>query len=63
MTTQTTAAGRYLERRFRLAERGTSVRIEVTGGVTTFLTMAYILLVSPQLVKRRAASCSSDARS
>ncbi len=34
-----------LERMFKLAERGTTVRRELLGGVTTFMTMAYILLV------------------
>ena len=39
-----------LERRFRLAERGTTVRIEALGGLTTFLTMAYILFVNPAIL-------------
>jgi AGZA family xanthine/uracil permease-like MFS transporter len=39
-----------LERLFRLAERGTTVRAEVTGGVTTFLTMAYIIVVNPAIL-------------
>jgi AGZA family xanthine/uracil permease-like MFS transporter len=38
-----------LERYFKLAERGTSVRTEITAGVTTFLTMAYIILVNPSI--------------
>ena len=33
-----------------LAERGTDVRTEVTAGVTTFLTMAYIAFVNPQIL-------------
>lgn len=37
----------WLERRFCLAERGTSVRTEVVAGATTFATMAYILFVQP----------------
>ena len=37
----------WLERRFQLAERGTSVRTEVVAGATTFATMAYILFVQP----------------
>jgi AGZA family xanthine/uracil permease-like MFS transporter len=39
------------ERFFRLTERGTSVRIEVLGGVTTFITMAYIIVVNPAILK------------
>jgi len=35
---------------FRLAEHGTSVRIELLAGVTTFLTMAYIVLVNPDIL-------------
>jgi AGZA family xanthine/uracil permease-like MFS transporter len=39
-----------LERFFRLAERGTTVRTEVLGGATTFLTMAYIVVVNPAIL-------------
>jgi len=39
-----------LERRFLVAERGSTVRAEVLGGVTTFLTMAYILFVNPAIL-------------
>ncbi len=37
----------WLERRFELARRGTSVRTEIVAGATTFATMAYILFVQP----------------
>jgi len=37
-------------RLFRLAERGTNARIEALGGVTTFLTMSYILFVNPAIL-------------
>ena len=40
----------WLERRFGLAERGTSARTEVLAGVTTFVTMAYIVLVNPAIL-------------
>ena len=36
-----------LESLFRLKEAGTSVRTEITAGVATFLTMAYITIVNP----------------
>jgi adenine/guanine/hypoxanthine permease len=40
----------FLERRFRLAARGTTARIEALGGVATFLTMSYILFVNPAIL-------------
>jgi AGZA family xanthine/uracil permease-like MFS transporter len=39
-----------LERLFRLGDRGTTVRTEVLGGVTTFATMAYIVVVNPAIL-------------
>src|SRR5690242_14488271 len=45
-----TAAGSPLERRFRIRERGTTVRTELLGGVVTFLTMAYIVFVNPAIL-------------
>jgi AGZA family xanthine/uracil permease-like MFS transporter len=39
-----------LERLFRLQAHGTSVRREVLGGVTTFATMAYIIVVNPAIL-------------
>ena len=39
-----------LELFFGLAERGTDVRTKVTAGATTFLTMAYIAFVNPQIL-------------
>ncbi|HXV25501.1 MAG TPA: NCS2 family permease [Alphaproteobacteria bacterium] len=39
-----------LERQFRLNENGTSVRIEILAGITTFLTMAYIIFVNPSIL-------------
>ena len=40
----------FLERRFHLAEHGTTPRTEVLAGVTTFLTLSYILFVQPALL-------------
>ena len=40
----------FLERRFRLAEHGTEVRTELLAGCTTFVTMAYIIFVNPQMM-------------
>jgi AGZA family xanthine/uracil permease-like MFS transporter len=39
-----------LERIFGLADRGTSVRTEITAGLTTFLAMAYIVVVNPAIL-------------
>ncbi len=44
-----TGAG-WLDRRFRLAERGTSPRIEIIAGATTFLAAAYLLVVIPSIL-------------
>jgi adenine/guanine/hypoxanthine permease len=41
-----------IERYFRLAENQTSVRQELLGGLTTFLTMAYIIVVNPQVLSQ-----------
>jgi AGZA family xanthine/uracil permease-like MFS transporter len=46
----TAPAPGLLERRFRLTERRTSLRIELLGGVGTFLTMCYILFVNPAIL-------------
>jgi len=39
-----------LERLFKLKENGTTVRTEVMAGLTTFMTMAYILAVNPSIL-------------
>jgi len=39
-----------LERLFKLKENKTTVRTEVTAGLTTFMTMAYILAVNPSIL-------------
>src|SRR5438874_7606661 len=39
-----------LERLFRLSENHTNVRTEVLAGLTTFLTMAYIIFVQPAVL-------------
>src|SRR5579859_7818731 len=39
-----------LERYFLLSENGTTVRTEIVAGVTTFLTMAYIMFVNPAIL-------------
>jgi AGZA family xanthine/uracil permease-like MFS transporter len=39
-----------LERHFSISERGSTLRTEVLGGVVTFLTMAYIVVVNPAIL-------------
>lgn len=39
-----------LEKFFRLKENKTSVRTEILAGITTFMTMAYILAVNPAIL-------------
>jgi adenine/guanine/hypoxanthine permease len=58
-----------IERYFRLAENDTTVRREFVGGLTTFLTMAYIVVVNPQILSQAGipaegvvfATCISSA--
>ena len=39
-----------LEKQFHLKEHGTTVHTEIIGGITTFLSMAYILAVNPSIL-------------
>jgi len=39
-----------MERFFKLKELGTNVRTEIMAGLTTFMTMAYILAVNPSIL-------------
>ena len=41
---------KLLERYFRLTENQTTIRREFLGGITTFLTMAYIVAVNPKML-------------
>jgi AGZA family xanthine/uracil permease-like MFS transporter len=40
----------FLDRTFELTRHGTDVRTELIAGVTTFLTMVYIVFVNPQIL-------------
>ncbi|WP_349543692.1 NCS2 family permease [Paraburkholderia acidicola] len=44
------SASSWLERRFALAARNTTVRTEVLAGITSFLAAAYLLVVIPSLL-------------
>ncbi|MDP9021550.1 MAG: NCS2 family permease [Actinomycetota bacterium] len=46
---------------FRLEERRTDVRTEVVAGVTTFMTMAYILFVNPAILGLEGAGLEFGA--
>src|SRR5260370_16221615 len=45
------APGGILERTFHLTESKTDVRTEFLAGITTFVTLAYILFVNPNILK------------
>ncbi|EKU52701.1 MULTISPECIES: NCS2 family permease [Acinetobacter] len=49
MTTPNASAG-LLERLFKLSDNKTNFRTEVLAGVTTFLTMCYIIIVNPLIL-------------
>ena len=40
----------FLERRFKLSQYGTSVKTECLAGLTTFVTMAYVLATVPNIL-------------
>lgn len=40
----------FLEKCFQLREHNTTVKTEVMAGITTFMTMAYILVVNPSIL-------------
>ena len=40
----------FFERAFKLKKHGTDTRTEIMAGITTFMTMAYILVVNPTIL-------------
>ena len=50
MATSATARGGALDSYFGISARGSTVRTEVVAGLTTFMTMAYILFVNPSIL-------------
>ena len=42
--------GKFLEKEYHLKENGTTVQTELLAGLTTFMTMAYILAVNPLIL-------------
>jgi AGZA family xanthine/uracil permease-like MFS transporter len=49
----------FLERYFNLAELGTNIHIEVIAGITTFMTMAYIIFVNPVMISQTGMDLGS----
>ncbi|MCJ1884320.1 NCS2 family permease [Pseudomonas sp. LA21] len=43
-------ASGLLERLFKLSQHGTTVKTELAAGLTTFITMAYIIFVNPNIM-------------
>ena len=41
-----------LEQLFKLNDNKTTVRTEIVAGITTFLTMAYIIFVNPDILSK-----------
>jgi AGZA family xanthine/uracil permease-like MFS transporter len=39
-----------LNKFFKLKENGTNIRTEIVAGITTFMTMAYILFLNPSIL-------------
>ncbi|MEG2194673.1 MAG: NCS2 family permease, partial [Terrisporobacter sp.] len=40
----------FLDKIFGYTDRGSNIKTEVIGGITTFLTMAYIVFVNPAIL-------------
>ncbi|GEO66613.1 NCS2 family permease [Levilactobacillus spicheri] len=49
-SSDSTASTSFLERTFHLSEQQTTVRQELLAGLTTFVSMAYILFVNPSIL-------------
>ena len=45
-----------MDKFFSIRERGSNVRLEIIGGLTTFFAMAYILFVNPTQVAAGGAT-------
>lgn len=45
-----------MDKFFKISERGSSIRTEIVGGVTTFFAMAYIIFVNPGLLSQTGMS-------
>ena len=50
MTTQTSTGASGLDRFFKITERGSTVGRELRGGIVTFFTMGYIIVLNPLIL-------------
>src|SRR4051794_7710442 len=50
------ATGNAVERYFRISQRGSTVSREIRGGLVTFFTMAYIVVLNPLIIGTQADS-------
>src|SRR6185437_6948444 len=50
MSTATSARVSGVDRFFKITERGSTVGREVRGGIATFFTMAYIVVLNPIII-------------
>lgn len=48
-----------LEKVFKLKENNTTVKTEITAGITTFMTMAYILAVNPSILSEAGMNANA----
>jgi len=48
-----------LEKLFKLSEHGTNARTEIVAGITTFLTMSYIIFVNPNILSTTGMDASA----
>lgn len=46
------------EKIFKLRERGTNVSTRIIAGITTFMAMAYIILVNPVIPREPSAAAT-----
>ena len=59
----------FLERQFKISERGSSIKTEILSGIVTFVTMSYIIFVNPDTLSKTGmdfnalvvATCTSAA--
>ena len=50
-----------IDKFFRITERNSTIQQEIRGGIITFLAMAYILIVNPNILSSAAAGYSWEA--
>jgi len=52
---------KFIDRFFGISQKGSSIKIELLGGLTTFLTMAYILFANPAIMTGFGGISTLDA--